>query len=768
VIVASHFDLSSVAQGGTRDAVPASTSVEPAQPFSAALQAASKVSQGSDSTNDGPAKNTRRQKADSGTASAPAQVSDGQAAVSSIPPQQTDQQQQLPTAQQIQVTNSGVAPLQALTGRDGSFADTSTAVADKPMRSDSEAIPAATGNASTPIPDSNVHADVSSIAPQPAVSQPQVTMAQPTQATNPDASPLQALTGGAYSPSDASAAVPSKLLRSDSAATPPETQSDIAEPDAERPVGVRSVQGQSATDTAQSPAVSSSSDLLQTQPLSSDTGIRGITAPAAPLGKIADPVSNAVANAATVAPSKTVQFSVGNAAPDAGSQTTQVVAANADPGAASNTFHVAAANEVPVAVSQTVKAAVTNAAPNAASQTAQAAAANVDGPSALPSVSQDGAANTVHDSVSKAVLDTVSNVLSNVDPAPVLHAAVNSSARAVAAATPGNLSTVQPIQPAAASQQANESSSASDSSGATDQFVSLTQQGGGFLAAVRGHGVSLNSASTSNLSASPAAVGKNASKTTTNDATGLKQHAQPASEQTGTQTGSQDASPSGDQTQSGASSQGQNTIPAPVNFANHAAAAVSNVLNTATASPAQTTSTLADMSASTAAKTPVSAAIASAAVPTELPIINTAKLIQNMGQSEMRVGMHSTEFGNISISTSTTRDSISAQISLDHGELAKVLAAHLPEMQAKMGGNQAVDVRIGMNSDKSGQGAGTSGSAANGSANQSGQSQAGRQQSGNTASSYAGGGVVERQFSPAATAAVTGYGTANARLDITV
>jgi hypothetical protein len=86
----------------------------------------------------------------------------------------------------------------------------------------------------------------------------------------------------------------------------------------------------------------------------------------------------------------------------------------------------------------------------------------------------------------------------------------------------------------------------------------------------------------------------------------------------------------------------------------------------------------------------------------------------------MHVGMRSTDFGNISISTSATRGLISAQISLDHGELARTLAAHLPEMQAKFGGNQAMNVRIDMNGHQpTGQSAGTSAGMSNGSADQS-------------------------------------------------
>jgi hypothetical protein len=143
-----------------------------------------------------------------------------------------------------------------------------------------------------------------------------------------------------------------------------------------------------------------------------------------------------------------------------------------------------------------------------------------------------------------------------------------------------------------------------------------------------------------------------------------------------------------------------------------------------------------------------------------VPVINTAKLIQSMGQSEMRVGMRSNDFGNISISTSATRDLISAQISLDHGELARTLATHLPEMQARLG-NQAMDVRIDMNGQAAGQGAGTSPGMSNGSPDGS---RGERQQKGGAPSSQSDDGFAA-QVNSIATAGLPS-GEADARLDI--
>ncbi|MDR3736128.1 MAG: hypothetical protein P4L10_11395 [Acidobacteriaceae bacterium] len=118
-----------------------------------------------------------------------------------------------------------------------------------------------------------------------------------------------------------------------------------------------------------------------------------------------------------------------------------------------------------------------------------------------------------------------------------------------------------------------------------------------------------------------------------------------------------------------------------------------------------------------------SIAMPQAAVVQQTPVINAAKLIQSIGQSEMRVGMRSAEFGAISIHTLATRDELSAQISLDHADLAKAITAHLPEMQARLGANQTMDVRI---HDSGQNGAMTGGSEESGSGARGNQQQEGR------------------------------------------
>ena len=60
----------------------------------------------------------------------------------------------------------------------------------------------------------------------------------------------------------------------------------------------------------------------------------------------------------------------------------------------------------------------------------------------------------------------------------------------------------------------------------------------------------------------------------------------------------------------------------------------------------------------------------------------------------MRLGMHSAEFGNISISTSVSHQAISAQISLDHSELGRALAVHLPAIEEKLGSAYGLHARV--------------------------------------------------------------------------
>ena len=85
--------------------------------------------------------------------------------------------------------------------------------------------------------------------------------------------------------------------------------------------------------------------------------------------------------------------------------------------------------------------------------------------------------------------------------------------------------------------------------------------------------------------------------------------------------------------------------------------------------------------------------------------INSAKLIQTMSESEMRVGMHSSEFGNISIRTTVSQQQMQAQITLDHGELSQAMSSHVSSVQTKLENEYGLHASIEVNH----QGAGFSG-----------------------------------------------------------
>lgn len=231
----------------------------------------------------------------------------------------------------------------------------------------------------------------------------------------------------------------------------------------------------------------------------------------------------------------------------------------------------------------------------------------------------------------------------------------------------------------------------------------------------------------------------------------------------------------GDRNQHDASTQQAAAVTAPVavqhtveTTTHQQVAAFGHNTEVAAAAPratADAVATVRDHAAEAAAASASSASNTTATTPSSS--INTARLIQSVGQSEMRVGMRSAEFGDISIRTSATHDSLSAQISLDHADLAKALTAHLPEMQARLGGNGNVDVRVNDNaqSSTSHHGAGNQNMGGNaGSSTGSNDGSRGRSQySGSNNFSQSRGYDMGQQFVPAAVATT---GVSNGRLSI--
>ncbi len=74
--------------------------------------------------------------------------------------------------------------------------------------------------------------------------------------------------------------------------------------------------------------------------------------------------------------------------------------------------------------------------------------------------------------------------------------------------------------------------------------------------------------------------------------------------------------------------------------------------------------------------------------------VNTAKLIQTLSETQMQVGMHSAEFGDISIRTAVSEQQMVAQITVDHGDLGRAIALHAPAAQIKLGDDLGVRAAI--------------------------------------------------------------------------
>jgi hypothetical protein len=90
------------------------------------------------------------------------------------------------------------------------------------------------------------------------------------------------------------------------------------------------------------------------------------------------------------------------------------------------------------------------------------------------------------------------------------------------------------------------------------------------------------------------------------------------------------------------------------------------------------------------------------------PFVSSARLIQSIQQSDMRVGLNSLEFGAISIHTSTERGVISSEITLSHEELARTISSHLSAIQETPGTPQVFSVRVDTSSPTHGDSSGPS------------------------------------------------------------
>jgi len=65
-----------------------------------------------------------------------------------------------------------------------------------------------------------------------------------------------------------------------------------------------------------------------------------------------------------------------------------------------------------------------------------------------------------------------------------------------------------------------------------------------------------------------------------------------------------------------------------------------------------------------------------------------------LSESEMRVGLHTAEFGSIAIRTSIAQQQMVARISLEHGDLGQAIAIHAPLVETKLGSEHGLHARI--------------------------------------------------------------------------
>jgi len=84
--------------------------------------------------------------------------------------------------------------------------------------------------------------------------------------------------------------------------------------------------------------------------------------------------------------------------------------------------------------------------------------------------------------------------------------------------------------------------------------------------------------------------------------------------------------------------------------------------------------------------------------------VHAAKLMQAMSGTEMRVGMQSSEFGEISIRTTVSQQQMVAQISLDHVGLSQAMSGRVSAVEAKLGSESGMPTRIEIHDQGTGQG----------------------------------------------------------------
>jgi hypothetical protein len=71
-------------------------------------------------------------------------------------------------------------------------------------------------------------------------------------------------------------------------------------------------------------------------------------------------------------------------------------------------------------------------------------------------------------------------------------------------------------------------------------------------------------------------------------------------------------------------------------------------------------------------------------LPNSAVALQSARLLHNLGQSELRVGMKMGDLGNVEIRTQLRHDQLHAEISVERGDLSHTLSAELPALQQRL------------------------------------------------------------------------------------
>jgi len=80
----------------------------------------------------------------------------------------------------------------------------------------------------------------------------------------------------------------------------------------------------------------------------------------------------------------------------------------------------------------------------------------------------------------------------------------------------------------------------------------------------------------------------------------------------------------------------------------------------------------------------------------------SAKLTDRAGQPELHVGFQAGEFGNVDIRTSILRNQVTAEISVERGDLHNMLSVELPHLKEKLANHPAVETNIVLNNQSGG------------------------------------------------------------------